>query len=245
MLRDFKVLQYSFKEEITILPLSDLHLGASGCNLQKIKDTIKDIKDNPNCYTFLCGDIIDNGVKTGKGLGVYENVLSPYQQVQLAIELLEPIKDRILCIVSGNHEARSKNDVDINPLYMICCELGIQDRYRDALGVVKVVLGARKNNEGLGRCHTYTFLVHHGKGTSESAIKKDKEFINSFEDVDCIITGHTHSGRVHKYQKYGIANNGNVYKKDVLIVVCNSFLEDAEYALKSMMVGTSTDVISL
>ena len=163
----------------------------------------------------------------------------------MAVEILRPIKDKILGCVSGNHCDRSEKVTNINPMYLICCELGIQDRYRSSLAILKVTVGARKNNEGLGRHQTYTILVHHGKGTSESTIKKDHEFINNFEGCDIITTGHSHNGRVAKFTKYEVNKFKNIVtKKDITIIVSNSFLEDAEYGMKSMLCGASNEIIS-
>lgn len=243
MYTDFEIIQKSFKNEITIVPLSDLHLGAKNCMLKEIKETIKMIQETPNCYTVLVGDIIDNGVITGKGLGVYDNNLSPMQQIEQAIEILRPIKDKILACISGNHEDRSEKAVNINPMYLVCAELGILESYRNNLAILKVNLGVRKNNDGKGRRQSYTLLIHHGKGTSESAVKKDLEFIGKFEGVDGIITGHTHNPRNAKFEKIVIDNHNNaVIKREISIIVCNSFLREADYALKSMLVGASNSI---
>lgn len=237
---DFEMIVKKFKNEINIIPLSDLHLGASSCMLKEIKETIKIIEQTPNCYTVLVGDIIDNGVITGKGLGVYDNVLSPMKQIEQAVELLRPIKDKILACVSGNHEERSEKASNINPMYLICCELGILDVYRSNLAILKIQLGERSNSH---HRKTYTLLLHHGKGTSESAIKKDWDFIGKFENCDCIITGHTHSPRNAKFEKIVIDNHNNtISKREISIIVCNSFLKEADYALKSMLVGASNSI---
>lgn len=244
MLKDYELLTYNFPREITIIPLSDLHIGASNCNLNEIKKVVNQIKEKDDCYTILCGDIIDNAVLVGKNLGMFD-AMSPMKSIQQAIEILEPIKDKILCVLSGNHEARSEKVADVNPLLLICSELGIKDLYRSSLGIVKIQLGNRESS-GKDKRQTYTFLIHHGKGTSETAIKKDLEFINQWEGCDCIITGHTHAGRVAKKNKKVInPHNNNVIDKQIVVVVCNSFLNDADYALKNMMVGTSNDIITI
>lgn len=241
MENDFKVIQKLFKDEICVIPLSDLHLGAKSCMLKEIKETIKHIAETPNCYTVLVGDIIDNGVITGKALGVYDNVLSPMQQITQAVELLKPIKNKILACVSGNHEDRTEKSTNINPMYLICAELGITDIYRNNLAIMKVQIGERKETSHIRK--SYTILIHHGKGTSETAIKKDLEFLGKFEGVDGIITGHTHNPRNAKFEKIVVDNHNNsVSKREIAIIVCNSFLKDADYALKTMLVGANNSI---
>lgn len=244
-MKNIEIITHQFKNEIQIVPLGDLHIGASQCMLKEIKETIDYIANNENVYTILLGDIIDNGVIAGKvASAVYDNNISPLKQVQYAVDLLRPIKDKILGVVSGNHEMRSEKVVNVNPLYLICSELGITHLYNDSLGIIKINLGAKKNNEGLGRKQCYTLLIHHGKGTAESAIKKDHDFINQFEGVDCIITGHTHNSRVAKFKKMVVNKFSNIVsEKDITIIVCNSFLKEAEYGLQNMLVGANNDIL--
>lgn len=245
-MKNIEIIQHNFKNEIQIVPLGDLHLGATNCMIKEIKKTIDYIANNENVYTILLGDIIDNAVICGKiPSAVYDNVMTPLQQVQFAVETLRPIKDKILGVVSGNHEFRSSKSTDINPLYLVCSELGIQNLYNDSLGIIKINLGQRHKNDGSRGVETsYTILLHHGKGTSESAIKKDHEFINQFEGVDCIVTGHTHNGRVAKFKKLVVNKYSNVVsEKDITCIVCNSFLKEAEYGLQNMLVGASNDIV--
>lgn len=241
-MKNIQIIQHHFDSEIQIVPLGDLHIGASNCMYKEIKDIIDYIANNENVYTVLLGDIIDNGVITGKvASAVYDNQLSPMQQIQKAVELLSPIKNKILGVVSGNHEFRSSKAIDVNPLYLVCSELGIQNLYNDSMGIIKIQLGidGRKDHKSL-QC--YTLLIHHGKGTAESAIKKDHEFINQFEGIDCIITGHTHQSRVAKFKKLVVNKYSNVVtEKDITVIVCNSFLKEAEYGLQNMLVGANND----
>lgn len=248
MLNDYILIPYEFKtKNITIVPLADLHIGAKSCRMNDIKKILKEIETSKNTYCVLAGDVIDNGIIAGKGLGVYDNKCSPMEQIKNCVELLRPLakKGKILAVVSGNHEDRTTKFVDVNPLYLICSELGIQDVYRDSLAIVKIQLGSVGNNEGVCKRQTYTIMVHHGKGSSETAIKKDHDFINSFEGADVIITGHTHNGRIAKFNKKFINKQNNIVTdREITCIVCNSFLDDASYALKSMLVGTSNSIIS-
>lgn len=242
-----KVMSYTINEpSIMIIPLADLHIGADNCNIAEIKKAIKLIQETPNCYCTLGGDIVDNGVLVGKNLGVFASSMSPMKAISKAVELLTPIKSRILCAVSGNHELRSEKVADINPMYMIMSELGLQDKYRRSLAIFKVQLGAKCNNQGIGKRQTYTFLVHHGCSSAESAIKKDFEFINSFEGADIIITSHTHKGRVAKGKKNVINKQSDIVsERETTVVITNSFLDDAEYAMEKMLSGTVKTLVSL
>lgn len=238
---NFELIVHSFDDSITVVPLSDLHLGASNCMINEIKKIVKMICDNPNMYCTLGGDILDNGVLVGKNLGVFDGI-SPMKAINMAVEILRPLAEnnKILGVISGNHESRSEKVTDMNPLYMVCCELGIQDLYRSSLAIIMVNLGSRKSTN---QC--YTILLHHGKGTAESALKKDKEFLGYFSGIDIEITGHTHQGRVTRDYTYDVNKFAKkVTKRKRTYIVTNSFLEDAEYGLKNMLIGADNSIIS-
>lgn len=242
MIKDFDVIEYNFKKDITIVPISDVHIGHKSFMEKEFKEVIAQIKNNPNIYTVIVGDVIDNGIAHGKvANAVYDNNMTPLQQIEKAVELLSPIKDKILGVVSGNHCARTEKLTTLNPLQCVCYELGIDKVYRNNLCIIKIKLGER--NESTRQ--TYTMLIHHGVGNENSSLKKDKDFINSFEGADIICTGHTHQGKCSQHIKKVIDNhNSKVYDKVISVIVCNSFLGEADYALKSMMVGSPHSTIS-
>lgn len=242
MLKDFEILEYSFDDTISIIGLADLHIGASSCMYKEIKETIDMIKQTPNMYVILNGDILDNGILVGKNLGVMDNTMQPMEQIKTAIELLQPIKDRILLCNNGNHEARlSKVSGDFSPLMLVCSELGIIDKYRNNLGILKIKIGQRNEKQRA----TYVIMAHHGKGNSESATKKGLDFVNSFEGVDMLLLSHTHCPRVAEYSKFVVdSHNTNVHYRDVAVAVTNSFLDTSDYSLKGMYAGTSKQIVS-
>ena len=50
---------------IQIIPLADLHIGDAQCDLALINRTINYIKNTPNAFTIVNGDII-NAIKVSK-----------------------------------------------------------------------------------------------------------------------------------------------------------------------------------
>lgn len=242
-MNDFDLIEHQFENEIKIVGLSDLHIGAKNCMTKEIENAIKEICENENTYCILNGDIIDNGIINKNSLGVLDNIASPMQQINIAVEMLRHLvnKNKILAVVSGNHESRTEKITDINPLYLICCELGIQHLYRSNLAILKIKLGNREDNKRA----TYIILCHHGCGTAENITKKGNDFLNTFENVDVLVVGHTHAPRCAKYMKRVIdSHNNNVIQKETSVIVCNSFLNESDYALKGMMKGTSHSLVS-
>ena len=76
--------------EIEIHTLADLHMGDKYCDYMEINKQIASIKDNPNAYCILNGDLMNNATKTSIS-DCYAEQLTPMQQINQAVELLRPI----------------------------------------------------------------------------------------------------------------------------------------------------------
>ena len=183
--------------KIEIDVLGDLHIGDPQCNFKEIKRRIKDIKENRNLYCILNGDIINNGLKSSVS-DIYEDTLSPKKQVDLAIELLEPIKHKILAITSGNHEYRTNKEVNLSPLGYIILSLGLKNVYLDEGGVLFLRLGEINGqiatNKNKLRQVLYTFYLTHGSGGGRTYGGKVNQLmqLKSIIDTDIYIHSHTH-----------------------------------------------------
>jgi len=86
-----------------LLPLSDLHIGASGVDYQALQKHLDFIKRNP-VYTVLVGDLADNFSPVKHPNAMKEDVLSPTDQWAVARSFFREYEDKILAVVSGNHD---------------------------------------------------------------------------------------------------------------------------------------------
>ena len=113
---DFELIQKHFtdRDDITIIPISDVHLGASEHMQTEWINFINQVNSVPNCYVILGGDLINNSTRNSVA-NVFAETIRPREQKRLMAEMLEPIKDRILCAVTGNHERRNGKDADDDP----------------------------------------------------------------------------------------------------------------------------------
>lgn len=240
---------YHFKKPIKIVPLSDLHIGAKACKYNEIKRVVNYIKENENVYYTLGGDLIDNAVVAGKlASAAYDCNMNPKESIDYFCELFDDISQKCLCIIPGNHEDRTQRLTSINPAEQIATRLNILDRYRDCYAGLKIKIGTddatERTWENHGKSQTYGLLVHHGKGTSETAVKKAAEFVGGFEGVDVCIVGHVHSGRIAKKPKRRFNLFANkIVPKTVTYIVTNSFLGEADYAKKNMLPAPCNDLI--
>jgi 3',5'-cyclic AMP phosphodiesterase CpdA len=88
---------------------------------------IHKIKRTRFCQGIINGDLVENNTRSSVGEGVYEQILTPEEQVEVVIDDIEPLadKDKLLGISRGNHEKRTSNNDGIDIVNSICRELDI------------------------------------------------------------------------------------------------------------------------
>lgn len=237
-MRDFEMVTHHFDDAITIFPISDVHFGALEHCSKEWLDFCKMIENTPNARLILGGDLINNSVRTCSFVNPFDEIVRPREQKKRMVEFLEPIKDRILCAVSGNHEARSLKDDDIDITYDIMAKLDIEHLYRPNMCFMKVGLGHRKT-EANKPVNSYTFAVTHGAGGgiyTGATVNRNERFGNVIDGLDCLIVGHTHKGTISKPSKIVIdARNEQVYMGHYTVVSMVSWLNYGGYALRKML----------
>ena len=242
MQKDFELITKKFtgNEDIHIVPISDVHLGASEHMNEKWDKFCKEILSRENTFVTLGGDLINNATRNSVS-NIYEDKLSPHEQKILMAKMLEPFRDRILCAVSGNHERRSVKDVDDDPTYDILCKLDLENVYRQNMAFVKVQIGA--GNTSGNKRQTYVLTVTHGAGGgggTGSAVNKNEHFGYALDGVDCLIVGHTHKPFVTQPSKiYVDTHNNRISFKPMKVVSSTSWLDYGGYAAQKMLLPTS------
>ena len=105
-------------KDFTVIPLGDIHLGNKGCDEERLYEVVNYIKNKERCYCILMGDYVDainyldprfdsRQVNSRYILGddktlSLENMIQ--RQVSDFLRIVTPIKDKIIGIISGNHE---------------------------------------------------------------------------------------------------------------------------------------------
>lgn len=236
MLNDFEMVTHSFDQPITIFPISDVHFGALEHKEKEWTEFCEMIQRTPNAYVILGGDLINNNTRSAVG-SPWDDTVRPREQKKRMVKFLEPIKDRILCCVTGNHEARSMKDVDDDPTYDIMCKLDLEHLYRQNAAFMKVSLGHRKDDTT--PIQSYTFVVTHGSGGgiyTGATVNRNERFGNVIDGLDCLVVGHTHKGAVTKPSKIVIdRKNNTVTMTSYTVVSMVSWMNFGGYALKKML----------
>lgn len=248
MLPDFEMIQHQFLggHDITIVPIFDVHLGSQECMEQQFIQFIQTVKETPNIYLVLGGDLIDNGTRSSV-TNPFRATMPPSQQKKEMANILEPVKDRIICILPGNHERRSGKDADDDPCYDIAAKLDIEHLYRENIAFVKIQMGEKENANGkvsAGKDRpTYTLVVTHGSGggiLTGGAVNRGERFGYVIDGMDALIVGHTHKPFTTQPGKIKIdPYNNKVSVKPFKLVSATSWLEYGGYAAQKMLLPSS------
>ena len=75
---------------------------------------------------MLNGDLMNKAIKTSKS-DSYKEKMTIEQEQDFLVELLKPIKNKILYMVQGNHEYRTSITSGIDPLRYVAKALDLLD----------------------------------------------------------------------------------------------------------------------
>lgn len=244
MLPDFELIQHQFYggHDITIVPIFDVHLGSQECMEQEFISFIKTVAETPDTYLALGGDLLDCGLRNSL-TNVYRATMPPSQQKREMANILEPVRDRILCFIQGNHERRSAREADDCPIYDIACKLDLETLYRENIAFMKIQMGKESHQENGQQRPCYVLTVCHGAGNGVlygGAVNSSVRFSNIIDGMDAMILGHTHKPYTMQPGKIFIdTRNNKVTVKPFKIISATSWLRYGGYAAQKMLMPTT------
>ena len=229
--------------EIMLLVLNDLHIGAPGCNIDKLVRYLQEVKHIPNCYIILNGDLMNNANNLGKSSPL-ENALSPMNEQKVLHTLFaDPvIKSKIIASTSGNHEsgARAK-DSGLDSLVTPMATLDLMQIYARYMAQIVFKIKCPYTRGGVAE---YRVLVRHGSGMSGKSGKVLEQMFNmvkNFGNYDMVIQGHTHKNLMSVEDKVTQTGKFSSLKKSVVPVNVPSLEEASQYAMESGYPPPNTD----
>lgn len=231
--------QGTFDRPITIIPITDIHFGSKQTNLKKLNEILKFIEDTPDCYTILLGDQTETATKQSVGMGVYDEDVDLRSQLRVLSNLLRPLarKNKILGILTGNHEMRVAYATSINPAELLAEKLDVP--YFGFQGYLIVKVGSQ----------IYKIFAHHGVGggCTPSGKLNAMRKLNQVALADIYMSGHTH-GKLwdHDLIMEMDEETGIVKPKMRYYVVAGSFLEYwGGYAEMKLLPPSATGTIAM
>ena len=230
MIDDFTPIVHRLRgRPVKIWAVADVHIGARECDLDGFCAFLNRIERDEDSYLVIVGDVLNNGTRDSL-TNVYEETMPPSAQVELAAELLEPVKGRILGAVGGNHEQRSARAVDLDPLFQVFSILRIPEVYRQNFAFVRIVLERGNTTDH------YALYLTHGK----SANKQRRFAQSAVEGVDAVIAGHTHNGSVEKHARLVLSNRNAISIKPLISMTATSWLNYGGYSARGQFIPSAT-----
>ena len=204
------------QDELYIHMLYDLHIGAETTDLNLIQKEIDLIAKDDNRYFVLGGDILDMAI-VGSIASAYGS--QPHEDIKQFMSLFDPIMDKCLAAIKGNHENRLNKSVGIDILGLLLPS----DIYAGDTALLDV---------NYSKDSKYSFFIFHGtgggrtKGSKMNAAHRGKDVI---VDADFYVSGHTHD-TLYSKDKILLKENNHIKYKERRYLTCGSYLEWGGYA---------------
>jgi predicted phosphodiesterase len=217
-----KIISYKFNDDIEIYPLADLHFGDALCNLKNFRSFLNHINESNSRYIICAGDLINNNLLSSVG-SPYDDIIAPGDQKRKIREELKKVKDRILVMIGGNHEYRTKRNADIDITEDIADFLEVP--YQEDVSILKITVGKID----------YLICITHGNsgGRRPGANLNSIEMISLNYQADIYIVGHSHKVMAHKALTF-IPDGNKVKEMEQLYCNTGGWLNYGGYARRKL-----------
>jgi len=207
------------KRKILLWFLGDMHLGHKNFDLKKFKEYLDWAQTRDDLFIIGMGDYLESAIPTALPQAMWDQLSTPEEQKKILIELLRPLKEKIIGLLTGNHELRIWIRTNIDPTKLLCKELGC--RYLGHGGYLILKINDQE----------YRLALFHGYGTTQKKgyhLKKVIETVG-MDDADIVCIGHSHQLYHEVWARWRI-QNGRVIKHYIHGIRTGGFLRYPDYA---------------
>lgn len=217
--------------------MSDIHLGAAGCDIPKLEETINYIKESPNRYWIGVGDYCEC-------INISDPRFDPYSidprynipmlsrliktQTSDILSYLTPIKDRCLGLFTGNHEETIRLRYHHDVLYEMAEKWDMRGINVGYDGFIRLRFIRNKSTGSPASSHVFVIYASHGFGSSRTSgpkVNRLENVAHSF-DADIIILAHEHKKVIAPpIIKLGLTERGDLVQRKQIAVMSGSFLK--------------------
>ena len=193
-------------DEFYIYPIGDTHVGKINCHESGIKKVVREVESRDNALWFGGGDYCDcikpqdakrfspdtlpNWLLTGNPDTIRENLSDIVsKQAHRFTRFVEPIKDKCIGMISGNHEATMLKSYNYDVHKTLCAWLGVQD-LTDTF-----FMRLRFKRSQSGGVKTITLFATHGSGGGRTPGAEPNHLARLIQDkdADILFRGHSHT----------------------------------------------------
>ena len=199
----------SVADTFEIYPIGDVHIGAYNCAEKHFKAFVAYIKDRPNAYWVGGGDYCNlitpsdvcrydvramaNCIFTGSAMNIKEALMDiSKQERERFVEMVEPIKDKCIGLIEGNHEYSIMKHANNGHHWVMCDELGVPSLTDCAF----IRFRTKQIITNAGSSVTMFILHGMGGGRTPGAEPNHLARLAGWNDSDIILRGHSHTFRI-------------------------------------------------
>ena len=186
--------------------MGDFHLGSGNFSLGQYLQYINYILKHPEIKLILMGDLIEMG-----GLSSYGASEEKVGAIQLldVVRLLEPIKNRIILMLEGNHEERfwrATKGTD-----------SITKSVADALRIKPLLPGPERGQLFVIKVGDQKYSIYAIHGSTGSTTYKATQLSKMFSNVHTSLAVHGHNHQIFKDHRtfYGVREMDGKYYTSV------------------------------
>ena len=219
-------------DTVTIVGLGDIHRGNPWMEEKLFYKTRDWIEEN-DCYVILMGDYgeaINAKDPRHDYNALHPEYMTPDKQYRKIKKDLEPIKDKCIMVLEGNHESNFWKRNNHNYTDELAYFLGVP--YAGASGYVLFKF-KRKTSNKRHATNILRIYAHHGWAggrTDGYKVKIIQDLANVFEDAHLYLMGHTHKkGPVFPTTRLRVdARTEKIRDSDKHFVYTGSFIKGHE-----------------
>ena len=218
--------------KLRVVPIGDTHVGDPGFLEKNLKEKLYSFKYEPT-IGLLTGDCLNNGIKSSVS-SCYEEVIKPGDdQIDYFCNIIEPYAEYFEAVIDGNHEYRTKKDVNLSLAKVYAGRLGIP--YYGVHALLKFQFG--KNDKGDPT--NYVMYMHHGSGGGKARGGKTNKMVAQESIIcraDVYVRSHSHvidafPTAVLDYDERSMS----VFKRKMYHVSTGHWLDASDYAERAEM----------
>jgi len=217
-----KRIEYNYGETFRIKPIADIHIGNRAFDKKAFVEYMAD--SDGNTYFVGIGDLFDaivvNDIRYQKSIdeSIGDAILD--EQIDRAVQLLEPYKDKIIGLGVGNHEQTVIKRCGTDLIRRVCKELDTVNL--GFSGLIRLLF-----SKGKGASRTVIFRYHHGWGGGSRTVGADLTKYSkdvSYWDADVFLYGHVHKLQKDEIPRLGLSGEKLVARPKIMCI-CGTFLK--------------------
>ena len=196
-----------------------VHSGSKHACIDDLYPYLELARD-PETHLLILGDLFENAIPVrGKGM-MFEQDLTPEEQIDEAYRVLFPYREKIIGACTSNHSARTYREVGIDMDRQLYKRLGVGQVYKDLEGTV--TYAGKK------------IAFAHGNGHRVNAWADAEKLYRIYPDVDIVAMSHRHEMLSKWHSNFTVDKRGRRKRRDVLFVRTGGLMRWARYAREAL-----------